>query len=348
MTTSTVAGQRRDRPTMKDVAAVAGVSLKTVSRVMDNVPTVAPELAARVREAATKLGYRPNLTASNLRRGDRRTHTVGLLLEDVSNPFAAAVHRGVEKYCADRGVLVLAASLEANPLREDELVMSLVNRRVDGLIIMPSAGTDHRYVVAEQHAGTSFVFIDRVPSPLVADAVVTDNHVSSRAAVTHLLSFGHRRIAYLGDSLALTTARERYEGYHEAMAAARVEVDPALVVHDLRTAEESAQATRRLLSTGSVEAVFTSQNLVTIGAVIALHEAGLQHQVAMVGFDDVPLAGTLQPALSVVSQNPAEVGRVAAHRLFARIDGDASAPSVHTVPTSFVERGSGELRRQQP
>lgn len=331
---------------MKDVAAVAGVSLKTVSRVMDNVSTVDPDLAARVRDAASKLGYRPNLTASNLRRSDRRTNTVGLLLEDVSNPFAAAVHRGVERYCAKRGALVLAASLEANPLPEDELVMSLINRRVDGLIIMPTAGTDHRYVVAEQHAGTSFVFIDRVPHPLVADAVVTDNHVSSRAAVTHLLGFGHRRIAYLGDSLELTTARDRFAGYREAMTSAGLEIDLALVVHDLGTVEASVAATGRLLDEGPPDAVFTSQNLVTVGALVALHAAGLQHEVALVGFDDIPLAGVVEPGLSVVSQHPAEVGRLAAERLFARIDGDTTPAAVHTVPTTFVQRGSGELSRR--
>ena len=337
-------GERRERPTMKDVAAVAGVSIKTVSRVMDGVPSVAPDLATRVRDAASKLGYRPNLTASNLRRGDRRTHTVGLLLEDVSNPFAAAVHRGVELYCASRNVLVLAASLEDNPLREGDLAMSLINRRVDGLIIMPAA-TDHRYVVAEQHAGTSFVFVDRKPTPLVADAVVTDNRNSCRDAVAHLLDHGHRRIAYLGDSLRISTAQERFDGFLDAMRQAGHEVDPALVVHDLRTTSQSRSAVERLVAEHAPDAVFTSQNMVTNGALAALHAAGLQHTVAQVGFDDLPLAEMLDPGLTVVAQAPAEIGRVAAERLFARIDGDTSAPAIYTVPTSFIQRGSGEIRR---
>src|SRR5581483_406145 len=122
--------ESRERPTMRDVAALAGVSIKTVSRVISDVPTVAPDLVVRVRAAADKLGYRPNLTASNLRRGDRRTNTIGLLLEDVSNPFSSAVHRAVEDYFRSRGVLVLAGSLDEDPVREQEMARILINRRV--------------------------------------------------------------------------------------------------------------------------------------------------------------------------------------------------------------------------
>ena len=174
------------RPTMRDVAALAGVALKTVSRVINGVPTVDPELAERVRSAADKLGYRPNLAASNLRSG--RTNIVGLLLEDVGNPFSAALHRSIEDYMRERGVLLLTASLDEDPDRERELASRLIDSRVDGLIIVP-AGTDHRYLVAEQGHGTSIVFVDREPRPLVADAVVADNRRSAARAVAHLAKY---------------------------------------------------------------------------------------------------------------------------------------------------------------
>jgi len=333
---------RRERATMRDVAALAGVGIKTVSRVFNEVPTVAPELVERVRAAADKLGYRPNLTAANLRRADGRTHTIGLLLEDVSNPYSSAVHRAVEDYAREHGTFVLAASMDEDPHRERELARRLIDRRVDGIIVMP-VGRDHRYVVGEQQAGTSFVFIDRLATPLVADAVVADNVAGARRATEHLLATGRRRIAYLGDDLAIPTAEQRFLGYGQALAALGLDVDPALAVHGLRTAEQARRAVVGLLELHGAQGLFTSQNLVTIGAVEALHDLGRQHEVALVGFDDIPLAAVLQPGITVIAQDPAALGRAAARRLFERMAGDASPPLVETIPTRLVVRGSGEL-----
>ena len=334
--------QRRDRPTMRDVAALAGVGIKTVSRVFNGVPTVDPDLVGRVRSAADKLGYRPNLAAASLRRTGGRTNTIGLLLEDVSNPYSSAVHRAVEDYARDRGVLVLAGSLDEDPRRERDLVRTLIDRRVDGLIIMP-ASEDHRYVVAEQQAGTQFVFIDRLPSLLLADAIVCDNRAGARTAVEHLLATGRRGIGYFGDDLTILTARQRFSGFVDALAAAGVPPEPALVRHGLRTAEQARRAALELFAEHRPQLVFTSQNLVTIGVVEALHELGLQHRVALVGFDDVPLAATVEPGISVLAQDPSAVGRQAAQRLFARLNGDDSPPAVYTVATRLLVRGSGEL-----
>jgi LacI family transcriptional regulator len=334
--------ERRERPTMRDVAALAGVGVKTVSRVFNDVPSVAPELVDRVRAAADKLGYRPNLTAASLRRAGGRTHTIGLLLEDVSNPYSSAVHRAVEDYAREHDVFVLAASLDEDPQRERELARRLIDRRVDGLIVMP-AGQDHRYVVAEQQAGTSFVFIDRLASPLVADAVVADNVGGARKGVEHLLGTGRRTIAYLGDDLRIPTAEQRFRGFREALAGAGVEPDAGLLRHGLRTADQARAAARELLSDGTPQGIFASQNLVTIGVVEALHELDLQHRIALVGFDDVPMAAVLQPGITVMAQDPTALGRTAAQRLFDRMNGDASPPQVHTIPTRLIVRGSGEL-----
>jgi LacI family transcriptional regulator len=334
--------QHRDRATMRDVAALAGVGIKTVSRVFNDVPTVDPDLVSRVRSAAHKLGYRPNLAAASLRRTGGRTNTIGLLLEDVSNPYSSAVHRAVEDYARDHGVLVFAGSLDEDPQRERELVRTLIDRRVDGLIIMP-ASEDHRYVVAEQQAGTQFVFIDRLPSPLLADAIVCDNRAGARAAVEHLLSTRRRGIGYFGDDLSILTARQRFSGFTDALAAAGVEPDPALVRHGLRTVQQARTATLELFAEHRPELLFTSQNLVTIGAVEGLHELGLQHRVALVGFDDIPLASTVEPGISVMAQDPSAVGRQAAQRLFARLNGDDTPATVYTVATRLLVRGSGEL-----
>ncbi|MEY9840855.1 LacI family DNA-binding transcriptional regulator [Streptacidiphilus sp. EB103A] len=334
---------RGARPTMKDVAALAGISIKTVSRVVNGVSTVDPELAARVQEAARKLGYRPNLTASNLRRRDGRTATIGMLVEDAANPFSAALMRAVENIARSRGVLVLFGSLDEDPARERELVGALLDRRVDGLVIVP-AGLDHSYLVTEQQAGTRLVFVDREPSLLNADAVVSDNRHGAITAVEHLLAAGHRRIAYLGDQISIPTAAQRFDGYQHALGFARIPLDPALIRHGLRTAEAAEQTVEQLLALPDPPtALFTSQNLVTIATCRALRRLRRHHAVAMVGFDDFPLADMLEPGISVIAQDADALGRLAAGTLFRRLDGDTSQAGTLTVPTRLIRRGSGEL-----
>jgi LacI family transcriptional regulator len=345
MSAARAGGQIRPaRPTMKDVAALAGVAIKTVSRVMNGDPTVAPDLAARVREAARKLGYRPNLTASSLRRGDRRTATIGLLLEDVANPFSAGLLRAVEDEARQRRVQLLIGSLDDDPERERELAITLIDRGVDGLVIVPAA-RDQSYLVAERRLGIRVVFLDREPRFLEADAVVSSNRLGAIAAVDHLCSFGHRRIAYLGDSLAIATAAQRFEGYQYALERAGLEGDPRIISHGLRSTEAATQATIDLIGLPDPPtALFAAQNLITIGAVKALRQAGAQDCIALVGFDDFVLADVLVPGITVITQDVARLGRLAAQLLFARLEGDDSPPRTHIVPTSLVVRGSGEIR----
>jgi LacI family transcriptional regulator len=211
------------------------------------------------------------------------------------------------------------------------------------------ATREHRWVLAEQQAGTSFVFIDRQPVPLLADAIVTDNRASARRAVEHLLKTGRRRIAYLGDDLTIPTALDRFHGFQDAMTAAGLNVDEPLVRHGLRTADQAKDTAADLLrARHRPEGIFTSQNLVTVGVVEAVHIAGMQHHVALVGFDDVPLAAALQPGVTVMAQDPATIGRLAAERLVERMNGDDTPAMVHTVATHLIVRGSGELPLAAP
>jgi LacI family transcriptional regulator len=328
---------------MNDVAALAGVSLKTVSRVVNGVATVDPALTAKVRAAAAKLGYRPNLTASNLRRSDRRTSTIGMLIEDAANPFSAALMRAVEDVAHRREVRVLFASLDEDPERERDLARELIDRRVDGLVIVP-AGQDHSYLSDERNAGTCLVFLDRGPKLLHADAVVSDNHRGSVNAVNHLLEQGHRRIAFLGDRPTISTAAHRLAGYRHALEVAHIPVDEQLVRDGLSSVDAAVAATNELLSLADPPtALFTSQNLATIGAARVLRTAGLQDVVAMVGFDDFPLADLLRPGISVIAQDGEGMGRLAAEILFRRLDGDESPASTFTLPTELLIRGSGEI-----
>src|SRR5690349_18641681 len=162
------------RATMKDVARAADVSIKTVSRVVNGEASVAPDLAARVRTAVAALNYQPHLGASALRRGDGRSGTIGLLLEDVSNPFSASLHRAVEDEARARGVQVLTGSLDEDPSRERELTRIFTARRADGLIIAP-VSADVSYLAAEVRTDTPVVFVDRPAKGIPADTVLATN-----------------------------------------------------------------------------------------------------------------------------------------------------------------------------
>lgn len=329
---------------MRDVAARAGVSFKTVSRVVNGEPGVSPELATRVRSAVDELGFRPNAGARVLRRTDRRTASIALLLEDVGNPFSAVLARAVEDEAVPRGVMVFAASLDEDPARERALVDEFGARHADGLLLAP-AGEDQSYLAAELARGTAVVCVDRPPRGIEVDSVVTTNALGARAAVRHLGGFGHRRIAYLGDRSTIDTARRRFEGYREGLDAVGVPFDHRLVAHDLRDPADADDAVTALLALPSPPtALFTAQNMVTVGAVRALRRLGLEHAVALVGFDDFLLADLLSPGVTVVAQDPAAIGRTAARLLFARIGGDRRAVQSRLVPTVLIRRGSGEIR----
>jgi LacI family transcriptional regulator len=330
----------------RDVAREAGVGLATVSRVINGKPSVAPELVRRVTETAHALGYRHDVTASSLRRADRRTATIALVLEDVANPFSSVLHRAVEDAARAEDILVLAGSSDEDPDRERELVDAFTMRRVDGLIVLPTGSTDEQ-LAAVRRQGTPVVCADRLVEIDRVDTVTVDNRDGTWAAVRRLHALGHRRIAFLGDLDAIWTARQRYAGYAGAQAEAGETVEDRLVHRDLHSAEAARAVTAGLLAAGDPPtAVFAAQNLLTIGARRALQDAGRQDQVALIGFDDFPVADMLAPGISVVSQDPARVGRTAAHLLLGRLRGGGDdLPARHSVvPTRYITRGSGEIR----
>ncbi len=331
------------RPTMREVAAVAGVSLSTVSRVVNGGDGVRADLAVRVRDAVELLGYRHNLTASALRRADGSSASIGLIVEDVSNPFFGAVHRGVEDVARARGMLTLVGSSDEEPERERELAEAFGGRGIDGLVLA-TAVDDSSYLMRERAAGVALVFVDRPPRFLDADTVVTDNAGGARLAVEHLLEAGHRRIGFLGDRPDVHTAAERLRGYRETLARHGVEEELDLIRHPQFRGVDAYETTCELLrGNDPPTALFTGQNLITIGAVRALHSLGLHTKVALVGFDDIVLADAVSPGLTVVAQDPGGLGRAAAELLFERLDGFDGPSRRIELPTRLIARGSGEL-----
>jgi LacI family transcriptional regulator len=331
------------RPTLRDVAARAGVSFKTVSRVVNEEAGVSPALVERVRLAIDELGFRPNVGARVLRRPDARTTAIGLLLDDVAEPFSATVLRAAEDVALPRGVLVLSASTDDDPDRERTAAAAFLARGADGLILAPTGG-HQAHLAAAVRAGTAVVCIDRAPRDLDVDTVTATHAAGVAEAVRHLAAAGHTRIAYLGDRPTIGTARDRLAGYRRGLDEARLPADPSLEVADLPGAGAADAAVAALFRRlDAPTALVTARAAVTVAAVRALHRLGRQRLVAMVGFDDFPTADLLSPGVTVVAQDPAAIGRRAAGLLLARMAGETAPPATHPVPTVLIVRGSGEL-----
>ena len=323
---------------MRDVASRAGVSLKTVSRVINDEPGVAVATAARVGDAIDELGFQRNDLARSLRQGVTSS-TLGLVIEDVANPFYSAIAQAVEAAARERGYLLITASCEEDPDRERELVNALLRRRVDALLLVP-ASREHGYLAGE----TPVVFLDRPPAGLEADCVLLDNFGGARTAVEHLLAHGHRRIAMVGDTEALFTAAERLAGYRHALEAAGVPVRDELIrlgTHDAAQAERVVgRAARAAAGPPPDRAVRRQQPQRRRRPARPAHA---RRRLALVGFDDFELADLLATPATVVRHDSQQMGAHAAALAFARLDGGDHPPRQVVVPTELVVRGSGEI-----
>jgi LacI family transcriptional regulator len=325
---------------MRDVASTAGVSLKTVSRVVNEEPGVRADTAARVEAAIALLGFARNDLARSLRHG--RAGALGLVIEDVANPFYSAIARSVEDAAHAHGHMLITGSCEEDPERERQLVRRLLRRWVDALLIVP-AGDDHRYLLADIGTGTPVVFLDRPPRGVDTDTVLLDNVGGARTGVEHLLAQGHRRIAFVGDPPELYTSGERLAGYRAALAAAGAGGDDGLVraSHDAASAEQVVRDLLALPADRRPTALFCANNRNTVGALWALR--GARRPVALVGFDDFELADMLPVPVTVVRHTPEDMGRLAAELAYARLAGENGLPQRRVIGCELVARGSGEV-----
>lgn len=337
-----------NRPTLKDVADHAGVSFKTVSRVVNGENGVSAVTTQRVQASIERLGYRRNHSARLLRNGAGTVGTVGIVHADVTNPFAAAVQAAFEHHLRTTAdTLVFSGSSHADPAEQDRLIDAFTSRRVDGLAIIPSGSEPGPALRREFERGTPIVFVDREPI-LHADVVCSDNRGGAFLATEHLLSHGHRTIAFLGSRDASSSIRARREGFDAAIENAGAE---AVIRTGVTSIEEAEDATMELLAplaVGRPTAVFAAQNLAAAGAVRALHRLGLQHEIALVAFDHLETADLVVPRVTTIPQNAEELGRRAAELLLARIAGSDGAPRRVVVPVTLEPRGSGEIPPRQP
>jgi LacI family transcriptional regulator len=325
------------RPTLTEVAALAGVSLKTASRALNREPNVAPSTGQRVLDAADLLGYRLNGIARELRRG-ATSALVGLVSGDLANPFYSAVASGIERELRQHGLLLVTANNDEDAELERSLVDAFLERRVRALLIIPSGGA-HDYLSIEGRHGVPFVFIDRPPDGVNGDAVLIDNVGGARSAAEHLLAGGHRRIAMVADLARMAPQRGRIDGFVAAMRAAGNTAWEPFVrtdIHDVRHAE---RAVRDLLALDPAPtAFFTTNNRLTTGALRAMRDVA--EPPALVGFDDFDLADVL--GTTVVAHDMSTIGREAARLAFERISGHTGPARTIVISTSIVSRGSGE------
>ncbi|MEV8026199.1 LacI family DNA-binding transcriptional regulator [Microbacterium sp. NPDC080220] len=321
---------------MIDVAAAAGVSLKTVSRVINNEPNVDGAMAARVLGAAEQLGYHRNALAASLRSGTN--DTIAFVSADLSNTFYMQIAAALSAVAVQRGMHVVMASSEEDAATERRLALDLCQRRVGGLIVVPAA-SDQSYLAREVERGTPVVFLDRPGTGVAADAVLLDNRGGACAAVAELLDAGHERIAILLDSPDIFTMAERLAGARDAFAAAGREFDPATVIAGIHTPRDARGAMDRLLDAAAPPtAVFCGNNRATVGALEAI--LAREADVAVSGFDDFELAWMLPRRVRLVAYDVAELGTRAATTLLDRVaNGTPAASAAQLVPTTLVDRG---------
>jgi LacI family transcriptional regulator len=326
--------------TIADVAARAGVSKTTVSRVLNGKGELDEATAARVRKVIDELGYVPSARAVGLARG--RTRIVGMLVPSLTWPWMGEVLQGVVDVVETEGYGLLLFTCNRGDESMRQFASQVSAKSFDGLLVVEPEGTLD-YIAGLHARGLPVVLIDdRAHRPLFP-SVATTNRTGGHAAGAHLLELGRRQPLVITGLNRFGCTHERLDGFAEAYANAGLPLDPALVVEGDFTFDCGQLAVKRTIEAGlSFDAIFAHNDLSAAGAIQAVREAGrrVPKDVAVVGFDDLPLAATTEPPLTSVRQPLREMGETAARMLLAHFDGAALPQSPTIIPTTFTVRGS--------
>ena len=331
----------RSSPTIPDVADLAGVSTATAGRALGGYGSVSPDVRDRVAAAAAKLKYRRNALARSMITGT--THTIGLVVADIENPFFARAARGIADAAHAAGYEVLLTNADEDPATERAAVRALIEKRVDGLIIAPASTQEVPHLVELKTHGVPVVQLDRAIEGIEADAVVVDNERAVHGAMAHLVGLGHRRIALLTSQGLIHTNQARLAGYLRGLEDAGLAADDDLIRMAVYRRDSAIEETLAVLGLSDpATAIFTTDNLMSLGAFEGTQRAGrrVPDDVSIVGFDDLEWTTIVRPPLTVVAQPVYELGVTAAQRLLARIAGDESPPALITLATTFIVRQS--------
>lgn len=333
--------QRPRAPGIRDVARRAGVSVGTVSNVLNQPEVVTPDLRERVGRAIEELDFHPNYLAKSLRL--RRTMTIGLVLSDITTPFAAEVAREVEDVASAVGMSVVFADSNERLEREQQAIRTLFDRGADGIILSPTAG-DHSFLEAYLSRGWPIVCINRRPQGISVPWVLSDNAGGAAAATRHLLEHGHRRIGVVAWRREITTVLDRIEGYTSALAVAGIEPDPVLIARGDPSLKGGIEALRYLLGLRRPPtALITFTSVMTLGVIVALQERQLRvpREMALIGFDDALWNLAISPPVTGVALEAGSVGLHAARLLLDWIERKTPPSEPYpTVETTLVIRRS--------
>ena len=327
--------------TLDDVALAAGVSTATVSRVINNVPRVAPDTRRRVLDAIERLRYAPNFAGRSL--ATRRTQTLGLIIADITNPFYPAVVRGVEAAALAQGFSVLLYDTAEDKQREAQALQLLSERQVDGLVVCSSRLGKARLAQLTQ-GKTPIIFVNSTPPPSTVGSVETDHEAGMLAALEHLHHLGHRRIAYLGGPPASHVQQRRVKAFHAFGERADVTLSESSHAPTVAGGEEGAMALLRdQEATQRPTAIITYNDLMAAGALLAAHACGIStpQELSLIGHDDIPMAALLSPALTTVRQPMQELGMRAVQMLIAHLTSTVAAnPTTLSLKPELIVRDS--------
>lgn len=325
---------------MKDVAERASVSVTTVSHVLNKTRYVDRKLVRRVEDAFRSLGYQPNALARGLRR--QETRMLGMVVPDNRNLYFAELARSVEDACFELGYNVILCNSDEDPAKESAYLSLLAEKRVDGIVFVAS-GTDRSGVQSLLQHKIPVVALDRELKGMNCDSIIVDNRDGGRQATLHLISGNHRRIGCISGPKNLASAKERLQGYRDALTEARLPVEPALIQMGNFHIEGGYTAVQALLKLPNrVTAIFAANDLMAIGALRGIAARGLRvpEDVAVVGFDDIALAMYTEPPLTTVKQPIREIGKLATELIMARVNGERKEPQSRRLKTSLVVRES--------
>jgi LacI family transcriptional regulator len=329
---------------MRDVANLAGVSTATVSRVLNNQSHISEGTRSKVISAIEQLDYQLNRVARQLRL--ERTQILGLIISDIANPFFTSVVRGIEDAAYEHGYSLLLCNSDEHLAKEELYIRILLGEKVAGVIISP---TDENSTAARAliESRVPVVAMDRRLRHLDVDTVIVDNAQGAYDAVAHLIGLGHSRIALIGGPIQITTARERQEGYKQALQDHGLQTDETLIRRgDFKQESGYVAATELLALDDPPTAIFAANNLMTLGALNAIHEQRLNipTDVAIVGFDDMPWAPSLDPPLTTISQPTYDMGRTTAELLLSKIAESArDTMEIKLQPSLIVRKSCGSL-----
>ena len=327
-------------PTVKDIARHAGVSPATVSLVLRNSPLVAKETRAGVQSSIESLGYIYHRAAANLRT--RLTHTVGLVICEITNPFYAELAAGVDDVLDLAGWVAFVANTAESSERQRRFIARMREHRVDGILLAPAEGTAPAAIGELRRQGLPVVQMLRRVGQRSADYVSADFRLGMALAAEHLIHLGHRRIAFIGGGRRVTPARDRIEAFREILPRCGLRVGP--IVKCMPTREGGADAIDKLFRTraNAPTAVLCHNDLCALGAMLGLADRGLipGRDVAVIGFDNIPEASMHRPALTTVAIGAREIGEEAARLLLRRIESPDGSPERIILPPKLIIRSS--------